>query len=46
MELVRKFLKEAWYFVTFTIEDFWWVWQKRPNVLIWSAVLGLVLFFI
>ena len=46
MEKVRKFLKEAWDFVLFTAEDFKWVWKKAPNVLIWCAILGLILFFI
>ena len=49
MEKVRKFLKYAWkdtiFFIGCTYDDFVYVWRKRPNVLIWSALLGVVLFF-
>ena len=46
MEKVRKFLKEAWQFMLFTIKDFQWVWDNAPNVLIWCGIGATILFFI
>ena len=45
MELILSLLKYSWDFIRFTAKDFQWVWRNAPNVLIWCAVLGLILFF-
>ena len=33
-------------FVKYTIKDFQWVWDNAPNVLIWCALAGFILFWI
>jgi len=43
---MKKYYDAVKEFVYYTGKDFGYVWRLRPNVLIWCAIAGLVLFFV